>query len=311
MERLSIGVKLPALSPGIFYLGVRTLTKQAIQPSDTGAAGNFEPHRDSPGFPRLTWTGTATTACLLALPVMAQADPAFTLPVGLSPGEQYRLMFVTTNTTPGDDNLIADYNSFVSTDAALNPSLPSTTWKAVASTSTVSAATNIDCGTSCDALPVFLVNGTQVANSSGTGTNGLFSGALLVPINVTESGTSAPTGYPNFYVWTGSTPSGGIAPINSYSYGGPSDDEFTVTYNGPLGTATPYPTVGDDQSSDDEAFNFGSNAGEDTQGLYAISGALTVPGASVPAPGGAPLFLLGGLVAFVARKFRRGERQTV
>jgi len=55
-------------------------------------------------------------------------------PIGLAPGSQYQLIFVTAGTRDATSGHIADYNAFVSAEAALSPSLPISNWHAVAST---------------------------------------------------------------------------------------------------------------------------------------------------------------------------------
>ena len=62
---------------------------------------------------------------LSATQLMAGVIP----PIGLVPGSQYQLIFVTADTRDATSSNIADYNAFVSAEAALNPSLPSgVTW---------------------------------------------------------------------------------------------------------------------------------------------------------------------------------------
>jgi hypothetical protein len=228
----------------------------------------------------LPWRGVAATACLLAVPVAVQATPTFTIPDTLSPGDHYRVVFLTTNTTAATSTSIATYNSFVSTDAGLNGSLPTTTWSAIASTATETASNNIACSPSCASDPIFLVNGTEVASS----TSNLFSGSILTAISLTESGVSLT----NNYAWTGSTT------------GGSNDAGFE------LGTTEPefgYSAASNGSWAD--LGNFEQNTVSNS--LYAISGDLVVP--SVPGPGGLPLFALGGLLTLAARAFRRGGRQ--
>ena len=119
---------------------------------------------------------------------------------------EYRLAFVTDDTTDATSSDITTYNSFVTAEAALNLSLPSTTWTAIASTSGVNAATNISCGSACDSnVPIFLVDGTEVATSAAA----LFAGAILNPIDEDENGNLL-----YGYVWTGSNADGTAATGN-------------------------------------------------------------------------------------------------
>src|SRR5690349_17304257 len=155
-----------------------------------------------------SWLGASVaTACLLGLPAAAAAGP-FTPPAGVT---HYRLAFVTDDTTTAQSTDIADYNNFVTNDAANNSSLPTTTWTAIASTSGpisftaignavgVDAASNITCGATCDSsVPIYLVDGTQVAISA----DAMFSGTIVHSIDADENGNNLDLSY----VWTGSNP---------------------------------------------------------------------------------------------------------
>jgi hypothetical protein len=110
---------------------------------------------------------------------------------------------VTTGTYTATDTSIATYNADVMSDAALNASLPTTTWTAVGSTSAVNAIDNIACTPDCSSDPIYLVNGTEVASSATTASGELFSGALMTAIDVAENGTTVDN-----HVWTGATEGG-------------------------------------------------------------------------------------------------------
>ena len=148
---------------------------------------------------------SAATMALLSGPARAAPLLPFLPPEGVT---AFRLVFVTADTiTPATltaPDAIATYNSFVTTEASQNTNLPATTWSAIVSTSGISAASNIDCGTACDALPIYLVDSaTQVATSQAN----LFGGAPSNFISLDQFGTSSAG-----YVWTGSTSSGAAAP---------------------------------------------------------------------------------------------------
>jgi hypothetical protein len=215
----------------------------------------------------------------LALPAAVQATPTFTISASLNPGDHYRVVFVTSNFTRATDSAIATYNTFVTSDAALNSSLPTATWMAIASTASVDAINNIACTPSCAGDPIFLVDGTKVANS----TSGLFSPPILTAINLTESDTSSGSNY----AWTGSNSDGTV---------------FTG-----FGLGSNSPEYGDVSVSNANWIHFDNIAQTATEALYAISSDLVVPG-SIPAPTGAPLFALGGLLTFVARWSRGRQR---
>jgi hypothetical protein len=205
---------------------------------------------------------------VLALPAAASAG-SFIPPVGVT---SYRLAFVTDDNTDAFSTSIGSYNSFVAADAANNPSLPSTTWTAIASTSSVSASTNIFCGGACTTqVPIFLVDGTKVATSASA----LFSGAILNTIDETENGVLSSN-----YVWTGSNPDGSAATGNE------------------LGSDSPVFGIANDP---DGMFDFSTLSPDDGLDLYAISGKITVP-----EPTSLSLLAFGGAVAGFLR--RRGRR---
>jgi hypothetical protein len=80
-------------------------------------------------FVSLAILGAASTS--IAVPI--------TVPTGLSPGDEYRLVFVTSTTRNATSSNIADYNLFVTGVANTIPELLAlgTTWSATGSTRTV------------------------------------------------------------------------------------------------------------------------------------------------------------------------------
>ena len=54
--------------------------------------------------------------------IAAKAD-IYYIPPALSPGETYQLVFVTADSFPATSTNIADYNNFVSAEAAAAPTL--------------------------------------------------------------------------------------------------------------------------------------------------------------------------------------------
>jgi hypothetical protein len=143
--------------------------------------------------------------CWIGFGVGSRAEAsgiALSTPAGLSPGDHFRFVFVTDGITPGTSSNIADYNSFVNTQAGgatYNGQV--ITWDAIASTSTVNAIDNV--GQTPD--PVYLANGTLVTTS--TTTSGLWSGTLLSPISEDLTGSAPGTNN----VWTGTGPNGDAA----------------------------------------------------------------------------------------------------
>ena len=67
----------------------------------------------------------------LAVPLSAYAD--FIAP-NLPAGSKYEIAFVTSGGTTATDPYEADYDAFVTQQAAQNPNLPQATWHAIAST---------------------------------------------------------------------------------------------------------------------------------------------------------------------------------
>ena len=231
------------------------------------------------------WRMTAAIVCLLGMPVAANAGATFTQP-DLATGSTYRLAFITSDPTTATSSDIATYNSFAASEAALNTSLPSTTWSAIASAGSTSAVMNLDasCTGSCLTDPIYLVDDTTVvATSQGN----LFGGTILNQIIEDENGNPSSA----FYVWTGSTSAGGISP------------------NGALGAATAQ--VGSNLSP--LTYGYVLQAGNlafDTTGLhpiYAISGELTV----VPEPVSGSLLLVGGAATGLVRRLRRKRQSAV
>ena len=114
------------------------------------------------------------------------SDPGgFTAPAGLSLGDKYHLVFVSSTTRDASSADIADYNTHVqdAANAAGIGTSVSVTWKAMASTAAVHGGNNAPAN-----APVYLVNGTKVADA-------FYSQTHLVPININENGI-AHTGVP-------------------------------------------------------------------------------------------------------------------
>lgn len=213
------------------------------------------------------WSLGAATIALLGVPGIAEA--AFIPPAGES---AYRLLFVTQGTRDATSTNIADYDNFVTTQAALAGDLPSTIWSAVGSVPGLDAATHVDCGVTCNALPIYLVNGTKLADNTAAFFNAA-SVSLPASPSINQFGTVTDT-----YVWTGSNNDGGEAVGSAL---GNSNPIFGVS------TANNYDMLIFTTASGAESFSF-----------YAISGAIEVP---EPAMGMA--LLAGGLM--VTRVFRR------
>ena len=91
-----------------------------------------------------------------------------TVPTGLNPGDSYRLAFVTSGTRNGASTDIADYNTFVTSQANSSAELVllGTTWTAIASTATVDARDNTNTNTGVDGtgVPIYLLNDVRLVD---------------------------------------------------------------------------------------------------------------------------------------------------
>lgn len=144
--------------------------------------------------------------CLFAVAASSSHTWAAIVLPNLPAGTQYQLIFVTAGMRDATSSSIADYNAFVASQAALNPTLPSTTWHAVGSTATVNAKDNAP----SIGLPVYNTRGELVASPA----TGLYTTTLLNPISFDQYGNS--NGLEGLddganvasQVWTGSTAAG-------------------------------------------------------------------------------------------------------
>ncbi len=212
-------------------------------------------------------------------------------PPGLTPGQQFRIVFVTTTTTQATSSSISTYDNIVATDAvsgglgtyAGQPVM----WEAIATTydpttnpTGVTAVSRLP----TDGVPIYLPTGLEVA-TGGAALWNTTNHDLQNPIDETANGTT-PIDLPT---WTGTGPTGLTSPT------------------GPLGS-TGMPATGFFEDKTTGWVDSSPADPIDPFPLYGFSSVLTVPAAAppaVPEPGSLTLVLvgLGGLVG--ARRWRR------
>ena len=129
--------------------------------------------------------------------------PVVLQPPGLNPGDEYRLLFVTSATRDATSSNIDDYNAFVQAaadDSAL--SVLGQTWKAIVSTETVDAIVNTNTTTSPLTEPIYSTADTVLFNH----TSEIWTIEPLA--SVLDEHADALVAYT--YAWTG-TGDGGVA----------------------------------------------------------------------------------------------------
>jgi hypothetical protein len=254
-------------------------------------SANWPPLPETPAIDRqpgaLTWDGpwlgaSLTAMCLLGMSPVAWASPIFVPPPGVT---NYRLAFVTDQTTTATSSVIETYNLFAASNALTNTNLPSTVWTAIVSTSATSAANNVSCGAACDAsVPIFLIDGTEVATS----TINLFGGSsgIVNTIDEDQNGSAED----DAYVWTGSNTDG------------------TAAAGLQMGTSTPMTGWNIDSGL---MLDFSSSDDSDPLPIYVISGELSEDVSAAPEPASLSLLAFGGIAMALSQKFRRRRRTGV
>lgn len=217
---------------------------------------------------------------LLALGVTNSAFASLSDAINsLSPGDKYRVLFVTTSLTAATSTSISTYNTFVQTAAAAGSVTSSLglSWMALASTLTDNAQTNASVlNTDTSPVSFFNTNGDLLAVSG----QDLWDGSLLVAVDYTENGSLF-----GFFVWTG-TFSDGLSfdqrELGSLVPG--ADPNFTVAFGG----------ISNAVNSAWMVYSPGLTI--ELRSIYGLSSVAVVPSA-VPVPAVAWLFAtaLGGL----------------
>ncbi len=203
---------------------------------------------------------------LAAIAAGTASAGSISTPTGLNPGDQFRFVFVTANTSDATSSDLSTYDNIVSSDATgytyggISP-----IWKAIVSNSITDARDHIGL-LSTSVVPLYTVNGAKVSGGN------LWSGVLLSPMNVSISGQTA-----TFKVWTGSNTDG------------------TKDSASPLGTPGA-PVSGYSGSMQHPWIRNSYESITNELPVYGISDVLTVP-AAVPEPSTVMLVGLGGLAA--------------
>ena len=242
--------------------------------------GDPEKQRKRSKMRRTSHLAVLCVAILLAA-ITQRADAAIIItPPSLMPGDQYRLVFVTSGSRNAESANIDDYNSFV--DEFGDDAIASD-WKAIASTPTVSARDNTNTipGTDGTGIPIYNLMGDPITNSYAN----LWDGGIFAPINIDQTGAIIAA-----YVFTGTDPGG--FPAFGGALSSPDDDAVVL---GDTTKSIYSGWIDDDLAGTWEEFR-----------MYGISGVLTVP-QPVPEPSSAiAMGLLVG-IGFAGRRLRRRQ----
>jgi hypothetical protein len=140
----------------------------------------------------------ALASLVLAAPPSLAAP--ITTPTSLPPGAHYRLAFVTAGVHDALSSNIADYDAFVMAEARTEAALGSFSWRAIASTATVSARDHTGTGPAdFPGIPIFLLNGTKLVDDYAD----LWDGGVDAPLAIDQHGFPV-----NVEVWSGTYASG-------------------------------------------------------------------------------------------------------
>lgn len=212
-----------------------------------------------------------------------------TSPSDLNPGDQYRLIFVTTGKTQASSSSISFYDAHVTSNLSPTLSALTSNWLAVASTDpNPGSGTEVNArdhtstvpGTDGAGIPIYNVNDQRLANSY----QDLWDGSVATGVRYDAFGDNIP----QTRVWTGTSSSGTDMNYDSLGWGSARYGVSTATFS---------------QWID----NGGSASWSNLYAVYGISDVLTVQG-TVPEPSsviGLVGMGLAGLAGYGWRKRRR------
>ena len=231
--------------------------------------------------------------CLI-LGVASICDAQLVLqPEGLEPGDQYRLIFTTSQKRDATSSNIEDYNNFVQSVTDSSPEVASwgLDWKAIVSTPSVDAVDNT--GTDWrgeDGVPIYRVDGALAyEDNHDLWVLGPFDSANTVFLDLDEVGRTIPPENDRVSVFTGTNSTGVRAPI-----GVPIDQRgLGGSHVGNIGYA----------GGTDPGIRFGVDAAPAglPNHLYALSGIIT----AVPEPRTGDLLLPIASAAAIGIRRRR------
>lgn len=206
------------------------------------------------------------------------------VPTDLSPGDQYRLAFVTSGQRDATSSDIADYNAFV--DGFGESIIAGLDWRAIASTRAVHAHDNTDTRPTSQGgvlgVPIYHLSDARIADNY----EDLWDGTLLARLEINDLGEQGSN-----VAWTGTTASG--------------------TGNGDrvLGGLIGLSTFGQTGFITSGLWINGASVDQTLElSLYGISPILTVPAQSVPEPATLGLAVLAATLLFARRGRKAGRR---